>query len=398
MLTDTAVKGAKARQKAYKLFDERGLFLLVTPTGGRLWRLKYRYAGREKLLALGAYPDVPLKRAREKRNDARELVADGQDPAELRRAEKAARSNTLEALASEWLALQREKLAPITLAKARWLLGFLLDDHRSKPIATITAPQLLATLRKIEAAGNNETAARARQKFSQVVRYAIATGRAERDITNDLRGALAPVVTRSHASITEPARVGELLRAIDGYEGQPATHAALKLSPLLFVRPGELRAADWSEFDLVQAEWRIPGPRMKMKEPHLVPLATQAIVILSELHALTGPQGLVFPSLRSAQRPLSNNTINAALRRLGYTTDDMTAHGFRSMASTLLNEQGWHPDLIELQLAHSERNRTRAVYNKAQRLAERRKMMQTWADYLDGLKVSGNVIPIRRAP
>ena len=396
MLTETTVRAAKPQQKPYKLYDERGLFLLVSPAGGRLWRLKYRHGGLEKALALGAYPDVPLKRAREKRDEARALVADGKDPAELRKADKAARSNTFQSIAEEWLALQADKLAAITVFKARWLLG-LLKDLGAKPIASITAPQLLLALRKIEGAGNNESAARARQKFSQVVRYAIATGRAERDITVDLRGALAPVVSKSHASITDPGKVGELLRAIDGYVGQPATAAALKLAPLVFVRPGELRAADWSEFDLEAAEWRIPAARMKMKEAHLVPLADQAVAILRELHALTGPSGLVFPSLRSPLRPLSNNTINAALRRLGYTTDEMTGHGFRSMASTLLNEQGWHPDLIELQLAHAERNKVRAAYNKAQRLAERRKMMQAWADYLDGLRAGNKVTPIGHA-
>lgn len=397
MLTETSVKAAKPQQKPYKLFDERGLFLLVSPTGGRLWRLKYRYGGSEKLLALGAYPDVTLKRAREKRDDARSLVADGKDPGELRKAEKAARGNTFAALSEEWLRLKSDKLASITLTKARWLLGFLLRDLGGKPIGSITAAQLLAALRKIEAAGNHETAHRAKQRFGEVLRYAIATGRAERDITADLRGALAPVVTKSHASITDPARVGELLRAIDGYVGQPATAAALKLAPLVFVRPGELRAAAWAEIDLEAGEWRIPAARMKMREAHLVPLATQAVAILEELHAITGPDGLVFPSLRSPLRPLSNNTLNAALRRLGYSGEEMVAHGFRSMASTLLNEQGFNPDLIELQLAHAERNKVRAAYNRAQRLAERRKMMQAWADYLDGLKAGGNVVPIKRA-
>jgi integrase len=397
MLTETRIRATKPQENPYKVFDERGLFLLVTPAGGRLWRFKYRYSGTEKLLALGAYPDVALKRAREKRDAARALVADGQDPGELRRAEKAAQSDTFKSIVAEWLDRQADEKAAITVSKARWLLGFLLKDLGSKPISDIKPQQLLASLRKIEATGAHESAARARQKFSQVVRYAIATGRAERDITHDLRGALAPVVTKSHASITDPARVGELMRAIDGYVGQPATAAALKLAPLLFVRPGELRAADWSEFNLANAEWRIPANRMKMGEQHLVPLSRQAVAVLRELEPLTGPTGLVFPSLRSPLRPISNNTINAALRRLGYAGDEQTGHGFRSMASTLLNEQGFPPDVIELQLAHAERNTVRATYNKAQRLAERRKMMQAWADYLDGLKAGGNVIPIKRA-
>jgi len=396
VLTETVIKAARPREKPYKLFDERGLFLLVAPTGGRLWRLKYRYGGTEKLLALGGYPDVSLKRAREKRDEARALVADGKDPGDLRKAEKAARGNTLAAIAEEWLRLQSDKLAGVTVTKARWLLGYLLSDLGSKPIASITAPQLLAVLRKIESAGNHETAHRVKQRFGEIARYAIATGRAERDITADLRGALAPIVTRSHASITDPARVGELLRAIDGYVGQPATAAALKLLPYVFVRPGELRAAAWSEFDLEAAEWRIPGTRMKMGLQHLVPLSCQALAILRNLHTLTGPEGLAFPGLRSTVRPISDGTLNAALRRLGYSGDDIVAHGFRSMASTLLNEQGFPPDVIELQLAHAERNKVRAAYNRAQRLQERRKMMQAWADYLDRLKGGGNVIAIRR--
>jgi integrase len=396
-LTEAEIRATKPREKAYKRSDERGLYLLVTPAGGRLWRFKYYHRGAEKLLALGAYPDVSLKRARQKRDEARALVADGVDPSATRKAQKTVRGNTLEAVGDEWLQLQGRKLAAITVAKKRWLLAFLYRDLGAEPITAIAAPQLLAALRKVEAHGHHETAHRVKQAFGQVARYAIATGRAERDVSADLRGALAPIVTRSHASLTEPAAVGALLRAIDGYVGQPATAAALKLLPYVFVRPGELRAADWSEFDLEGAEWRIPAARMKMGEQHLVPLATQAIAILSELHALTGPTGLVFPSLRSATRPISDGTLNAALRRLGYSRDDVVAHGFRSMASTLLNEQGFPPDVIELQLAHVERNRVRAAYNRAQRLTERRKMMQAWADYLDTLRSGAKVVPIRGA-
>jgi integrase len=225
---------------------------------------------------------------------------------------------------------------------------------------------------------------------------AIATGRAERDPTGDLRGALAPVVVRNHAAITEPVRIGQLLRAIYGYQGQPATEYALKLLPLVFVRPGELCAAEWSEFDLEIAEWRIPGSRMKMREPHIVPLSRQTVALLRDLHPLTGAGRYLFPSLRGSDRPISNNTLNASLRRLGYTGDEMVSHGFRSMASTCLNEQGWHPDLIELQLAHAERNKVRAAYNRATRLGERRKMMQAWADYLDTLRAGAEIIPFRR--
>lgn len=394
-LTESAIRGAKPKDKAYKLFDERGLFLLVTPPGGRLWRFKFRYGGVEKLLAIGAYPDVPLKRAHERRDDARRLLAEGIDPSAKRQAERAAQADTFKAIALEWLA--KQKLADSTREKAEWTFETLLFPYLgAKQITSITAPDVLAALRRIEAQGKHETAHRAKQRASQVFRYAIATGRAEHDVTADLRGALAPVETQHFAAITDPQRVGELLRAIDGYVGQPSVAAALKLAPLVFVRPGELRGAQWSEFDMERSEWRIPAERMKMGELHIVPLSRQVVAILSELRPLTGPEGYVFPSLRTRERPISEVTLNAGLRRLGYGGDDQTAHGFRTTASTLLNEQGWHPDLIELQLAHAERNKVRAAYNRAQRLDERRKMMQAYADYLDGLKAGNNVVPIRR--
>jgi integrase len=255
---------------------------------------------------------------------------------------------------------------------------------------------LLSVLRKIEGRGTHETAHRAKQHCGRVFRFAVATSRAERDITADLRGALAPVSSRHRAALTEPARIGELLRAIETYQGQPITAYALKLAPLVFVRPGELRAAEWSEFDLEASEWRIPAARMKMREPHIVPLSSQAVLILRDLQPLSGAGRYVFPSLRTPSRPMSNNTVNAALRRLGYSKDEMTGHGFRALASTCLNEQGWHPDLIELQLAHAERNKVRAAYNRAQRLSERRKMMQAWSDYLDRLRTGAEVVPIKR--
>ncbi len=387
-----------------------GLHLLVTPSGSRLWRFRYRKpqararaegegrrAGRpENMLALGAYPTVTLAAAREKATGLRRLLDEGKDPAREAEAKREARVNTFEALAQEWLG--KQTLADVTRAKAEWIFGLVLPDIGATAIAELEAPEVLRALQKIEAAGHYETAHRAKQRIGQVFRFAVATGRATHDPTSALRGALkAPDVT-NRAALTDPARVGELLRAIDAYIGQPATHAALRLAPLTFVRPGELRAAEWAEFSLESAEpaWRIPGERMKMGEAHIVPLSRQAVAILRELRPLTGAGKYLFPSLRSAERPMSDNTINAALRRLGYTTDEMTGHGFRAMASTLLNEQGWHPDLIELQLAHAERNKVRAAYNRAQRLAERRKMMQAWADYLDGLKAGGNVVPIRK--
>jgi integrase len=398
MLTETAIKAAKGADKPYKLFDEKSLFLLVNPTGARLWRLKYRLHGKEKLLAIGSYPDITLKRAREKRDDARKLIADGIDPSVKKKSEKNAALDTFEVIAAEWFGQQRYK--PKTSKKVEWLLRDWLNKYLgSRPIRTITAPDILAICRRLETRGKHESAHRVRGLASRVFRYAIATGRADRDPSQDLRGALAPIVVTNHAAITEPKKIGELLRAIDDYQGQPGTSAALKLAPLTFVRPGELRAAQWSEFELDgdAPQWRIPGERMKMGDQHLVPLSRQAVAILRDLHAATGYGKFLFPSLRSSLRCISDNTINAALRRLGYGKDEMVGHGFRSMASTCLNEQGWHPDLIELQLAHAERNKVRAAYNRAERLAERRKMMQAWADYLDGLKARGDKVALNDA-
>lgn len=400
MLTESTIRAAKPKETAYRLSDARGLCLSIAPTGARLWRLRYRFGGVEKLLSLGSYPDVSLKRAREKCDEARRLLADGVDPSAKRKAEKLSQADTFAAIANEWLDLQRKKFAPKTLEKAEWTFKNLLNPYiGSQPIKTITAPDLLAVLRRLESRGKHETAHRTKQRASQVFRYAIATGRAERDPAADLRGALAPIVVKNHAAITDPAKVGELLRAIDGYSGQPATLAAFKLAPLVFVRPGELRAARWDEFTLdgKDPEWRIPGERMKMGELHVVPLAHQAVAILNELREITGPDGYVFPALTDSNRPMSENALTAALRRMGYTGEEMTWHGFRTIASTLLNEQGWHPDLIELQLAHAERNSVRAAYNKAQRIPERRKMMQAWADYLDTLRAGAKVVSIRAA-
>ncbi len=403
-LTDAVIRAARPRPKPVKLFDGDGLYLLIAPAGGRWWRFKYRHDGRERLISLGTYPEVTLAQARQRREDARRQVRDGIDPSAKRRAERSANAETFAAVGREWLALQRAKLAPVTYAKKLGVLERLLFPHLgSRPVAKIAAPELLATLRRIEARAIHETAHRARALAGNVLRYAVATGRAERDPSADLRGALAPVVVKNRSAITDPARVGELLRAIDEYpakfRAQPATAAALKLAPLLFVRPGELRAAEWSELRLdgEHPEWRIPGARMKMGEEHVVPLSRQALAILQELRPLTGEGRYVFPSLRGPSRPISANTINVALRALGYESTEITGHGFRAMASTLLNEQGFPPDVIELQLAHAERNEIRAAYNRAKRLPERRRMMQAWADYLDGLRAGGNVVPLRRA-
>jgi integrase len=394
MLTVTQIRNAKPRQTPYKLSDERALYLLITPAGGRLWRFKYRVgpkqAKREKLLALGSYPDVSLALARDRRDDARKLLAKGIDPATVKAEREAAEAHTFGAVAEEWLRTQAKKLTPVTLAKARWMLDdYLLPAFKDRPLTTITAPDVLRELRKLEGKGAHDTAHRVRQRASQVFRYAIAAGigGCERDPTQDLRGALAPVVTKHHAAVTEPRAVGALLRAIDGYSGQPAVGYALKLAPHLFVRPGELRAAEWSEFDLKAKQWRIPAARTKLRREHLVPLSTQAVTLLEELQAHTGRFRFVFPALSKTDRCISENTLNAALRRMGYDTKtEMTAHGFRSLASTLLNERGTAPDLIELQLAHKERDKVRGAYNRAERLKERTKLMQDWSNYLDELR------------
>jgi integrase len=396
-LSEARVRSAKPRERAYKLYDERGLFLLVTPTGGRMWRLRYQIGNLEKQISLGLYPDVPLKRAREKRDEARRLIADEIDPSTERKARRAAMLVTFEGVAQEWLDLQSKSLAPETISILGSRLNSALYPYLgSRPVGTITAQELLSALRRIEARGRHETAHRVRALAGRVFRYAVATGRSQHDIAADLRDALAPVKSKNFASVTDPVRVGELMRAIDGYSGHPVTALALKLAPLVFVRPGELRRAEWPEFDLENAEWRIPATRMKMAELHLVPLAHQSVTLLEELQPFARGGRYVFPSLRSRDRPMSNNTINGALRRLGYSTEEQTGHGFRTMASTLLNEQGFPPDVIELQLAHAERNKVRAAYNKAQRLPERRKMMQAWADYLDGLRAGATIVPIRR--
>jgi integrase len=399
-LAHAVLRAAKPTQKPYKLSDGGGLYLLVNPNGASWWRFKYQFEGREKLLSLGVYPHVTLQQARALRDDAKKTLVSGVDPSAKRQAEKSSTANTFEAVAREWLALQEKKLAPTTYAKAVWTLETLVCPYiGTRPIAKLGAIDVLKVLKRIEGRGIHETAHRTRQRCSHVFRYAVQTERAAHDVTADLRGALAPVVSEHHAAITEPSRIGELLRAIDGYTGHVGTACALKLAPLLFVRPGELRHAEWTEFELDghEPQWRIPAGKMKMREQHLVPLSKQAVALLRELQPATGQGPYVFPSLRSRSRPMSDNTVNAALRRLGYTSEEMTGHGFRSLASTCLNEQGYHPDLIELQLAHAERNKVRAAYNKAQRLPERRKMMQDWSDYLDHLRLAAansNGVPI----
>lgn len=397
MLTPSAVANAKPQEKPYKLTDERGLYLLVRPSGARWWRFDYRRpdTGKRNTLSLGTFPEVSLKRARERREEARALLADGIDPGQQRQAEREARADTFAAVAADWLERQRASMTTGTAEKAQWQLS-LVPELALRPVSELTAPEVLRALRKIEAKGTHDTVHRVKQRIGQVMRYAITVGLAERDPTADLRGALAPVVTTPRAAVTDPIAVANLLRALDVYTGQPTTAAALRLAPLLFVRPGNLRAMEWAELDLDAAVWRIPAGKMKMREAHVVPLASQAVAILRELQPLSSRSRYVFPSLRTADRPMSENTINAALRRLGFDKDTMTGHGFRAMASTRLNELGWSPDVIERQLAHAERNKVRAAYNRAQYLDERTRMMQAWADYLDGLRAGADVVPFKR--
>jgi integrase len=392
-LSAVAVRNAKPREKPYKLSDDRGLFLLVTPKGQRYWRYKYRYDGKEKILAFGVYPDVSLADAREKRDAARKVVAAGEDPAANKKraeAEKRARSlETFSIIADEWLErLEKEGRSASTLSKLRWLTDFARPALGDRPIAEITAPELLEVLRKVEARGRYETANRLRSTFGTIFRYAIATGRAQRDVAYDLRGALITPKVSHRSAITDPKEIGALLRAIEGHEGQPAVRHGLRLLPHVFVRPGELRLAQWQEFDLETRRWTIPADRTKMRRQHRVPLSSQALGILRELEAITGDGKLLFPSILSAERAISDNTMNAALRRLGYDKSQMTAHGFRAMASTLLNETGkWHPDAIERQLAHVEGNDVRRAYARGEHWEERVRMMQFWSDYLDQLRL-----------
>ena len=400
-LTDSAIRATKPADKPIKLFDERGLLLLVDPSGGKWWRFRYRFDGKHKSLSMGVYPDVSLAKARERRDEARKLLADGIDPSKNRKAQKAARAdrnaNSFEVVAREWFAKFKPNWVEAHSDKViRRLERDVFPWIGGDPIAEVRAPDLLACLRRVESRGTVETAHRALQSCGQIFRYAVATGRAERDPSGDLRGALSTVKGTHLASIIEPTAVGGLLRACDDYQGSFVTKCALRLAPLVFVRPGELRKAEWMEIDLERAEWNIPAERMKMREPHLVPLSTQAVAILRELQALTGGRRYVFPGARTNGRPMSDNAILAALRRMGFAKDEMSGHGFRAMARTILDEVlGVRPDFIEHQLAHAVRDPNGRAYNRTAHLVERRKMMQQWADYLDKLKAGADVIPLR---
>ncbi len=420
MLTDAKIKAAKPAGKPYKLSDGEGLYLLVQPNGARLWRFKYRYGGKEKLLAFGGYQagssnHVPLAEARDRLTDAKRLLRGGIDPSAARKAEKSARvdreTGSFEVVAREWHAKQSERWAAGHAERVMGrLLEYVFPRIGGEQIRTLTGPQVLDALKRIEAKGRIETAHRVKESLGAIFRYAVATHRAAHDPSAALKGALATVKHKSFASITEPKKVGELLRAINGYGGSDVVRLALQLLPLVFVRPGELRGARWDEFafDVTDPpkgkkpqhpdpQWRIPAERMKMREQHIVPLSTQAVVILRELHAITGPDGYLFPSVRSKRQSISENTINAALRSAGYTKDQMTGHGFRHMASTLLHEKGYKSELVERQLSHGDRNAMRAAYNFAEYLPERRRMMQDWADYLGGLASGAKVVAIGSA-
>jgi integrase len=403
-LTDVAIRNAKPRDKPYKVGDTLGLFLLVQPSGGKLWRVKYRIDGKEKKLAIGIYPQVGLAEARRRRDAARELVAAGKDPGREKQREKVRSriqaETTFDAVAAEFCQKRRrdghKAWAVSTATRSEYLLSLLKGSIGKLPITDIEPADVLIAVRKIERKGQLESARRTLQLAGAVFRYAVATARLASDPTRDLRGALtAPTVTH-YGAIIDPMRVGELLRAIDGYEGQPITKLAMQLAPHVFVRPGELRHAQWNEFDLEGALWTIPAGKTKMRKEHRVPLSTQSIAILEDLRTLTGPEGYVFPSIRSRKRPMSDNTINAGLRRLGYSTDEMTAHGFRAMASTLLNESGkWHPDAIERALAHGDSDRICAAYHRGAHWKERVAMAQWWSNHLDQLRKGAEVVPIK---
>lgn len=399
-VTDVSIRNAKPRDKTYKMYDVGGLYLEVSPSGGKWWRFKYRYAQKEKRLSLGVYPDVPLKKARERRDEMRKLLVDRVDPSQNRKAMKTARldrtSNSFEVIAREWIVKHGQGwVASHADRTMRRLERDIFPWIGDRPVADLTSLEILSCLRRIENRGAIETSHRALQNCGQVMRYAVVTGRAERDPTSDLRGALPPVQEKHFSAIIEPKQVGELLRMIDGFKGTFVVQCALKFAPLVFVRPGELRKAKWEDFDLDKAEWRYLIT--KTKTQHIVPLSTQAMFIISELKSLTGAGVYVFPSARSFARPMSDNAILAALRRLGIPKEEMSGHGFRAMARTILDEVlGFRPDLIEHQLAHAVRDPNGRAYNRTAHLPQRQEMMQAWSDYLDGLKEGAKVLPLKR--
>ncbi len=397
-LTDTAIRLAKPEDSDRKLADGKGLYLLVTASGSKLWRLKYRIDGKEKKLALGSYPEVGLKMARARRDAARQSAQAGSDPSiakrEARIAKRIAAANTFAGIADEYIAkLEAEGKAAVTIAKTRWLLTKLSPALGTRPIAEISPHELLAVLKKVERAGQRETARRLRSFSSRVFRYAVATARATVDPAQPLQGALVSPVVKHHAAITDPIAFGKLLRSIEAYSGQPVTKLALRFTPHVYQRPGEVRKSEWSEIDFDKALWTIPAERMKQRQPHRVPLSRQALAILKEAAELSGGGRYIFPRLGSRLKPMCENAVNGALRRMGYGPDDMTAHGFRSTASSLLNESGkWSADAIERALAHADGNQVRAAYHRGAHWPERVEMAQWWSDHLDTLKKSADVL------
>ncbi len=400
-LTDLACRSAKVAPKLKKLTDMRGLQLWLFPNGSKLWRLAYRFRGKQKLIALGRYPDVALQQARAESEKARAVLKEGRDPSQVRQLAKlinATTGDTFEIVAKEYVAkLRREGRSIATLTKIEWLLDFAHPLLGPLSVREIRPVEVLAVLRKVEARGRYDTARRLRSTIGAVCRYAVATARAEVDPTAPLQGALTTPTVKPRAAVTDPKAFGGLLRAIDGFTGQPTTRAALKLMALLFPRPGELRAAEWAEFDLAGAIWTIPAARTKTRREHRIPLAPQPIAILQQLHKITGTGTFVLPGVRTVRQPMSETTLNAALRRLGYSQDEATAHGFRASASTLLNEAGiWSADAIERQLAHVEGNDVRRAYARGEHWDERVKMMAWWANYLDQLRSVGQIVHIDR--
>ena len=398
-LKDNEVRAAKPDVKPIRRADGKGLYVEIFPNGSKLWRLKYRIAGKEKRLALGAYPEVSLADARKRRDAARSQIAEGIDPSLERKRRKSAAliglQNSFEAIANEYIAkMEKEHRAPATLAKARWFAALLQPAIGRMPIGEVDPQMLLAALRKLESKGNYETAKKVRSFASRVFRYAVITARASNDPAALLSGALISAKAKHYAAILDPIKFGELLRAIESFKGNPVTNLALRLSPHLFVRPGELRHATWDEFDFDEAVWKIPAGRMKARRPHAVPLTRQVLSLLEELKELTGPSGYAFPSLYSSKRPMSENTVNLAFRRMGFDKTEVTAHGLRATASTLLNECGlWNPDAIERALAHGFSDAVRGAYHRGSHWPERVKMAQWWSDHLDTLRDGAVVIP-----
>lgn len=402
-LTAAEIRVLQPSANEAKLYDSQGLYLVVSPNGSKHWRMRYSFAGKERKLSFGRYPEVSLKGARCKRDQARLLLASGTDPSFAKKKAKIkatlAIANTFNSLAEEYIdtKMVREGAAQATVHKARWFLSLLKPAIGSMPVTEVDPQMLLAPLKKLEARGTLETAKKCRSFASRVFRYGIWTGRCTVDVARDLQGALTSPKAKNYAAILEPAKFGALLRAIEVFDGSPITKFALQLSPHIYVRPGELRHAEWEEFDLDEAIWHIPPGKMKSKRKHDVPLSTQSVSILRDLRNLTGPKGYVFPALHTSLRPMSENTVNAALRRMGFSKEEMTAHGFRATASSLLNESGkWHPDAIERSLAHGESNAVRGAYHRGTHWKERVEMAQWWSDNIDQLRSGGDVIQMRR--